>query len=189
MNKVGRSGEWYIFETGNRYLVVKQLNGKHKYFGGFHSLEEAKEHRDYCVEHGWSEDCVKRKRRNRRLTDELHIQEVGDTGKYRVVKLVDGKYVYFGTFDTLDDARRHRDYCISKGWSSDCRVLTRKKHNLPSYITRSGGGFLLQKRSKVHNYRQWFKCLEDAVYERELLLKVDWDEERLWELDECEGTL
>ena len=34
-----------------------------------------------------------------------------------------------------------------------------------------------------------FKSVEDAVRERDLLIRVGWDDDKLMELDEAEGTL
>lgn len=189
MNKVGKSGELYIFEHNNRFNVLKHLDGKQTYFGCFKTLQEAIRHRDYCISKEWSSDC-KMVRNRPKPTGYQHIQKVRYNNRYRVVKRVDGVYKYYGTFDTLEEAKRHRDYCESNDWSSDCRVLTRKKHDLPKYITKSARGYLLQKNSKSTGlYQQWFRRLEDAVKERDLLIKVNWDELKLIELDEIEGTL
>lgn len=189
MNKVGRSGELYIHFHNNRWNVTKHLDGKQYYFGCFKTLEEAKAHRDYCIANGWSMSC-KYDKRKPRPTGYQHIQQVKYNGKYRVVKRINGDYIYYGTFDTLEEAKAHRDYCADNNWSNECRVLTRKKHNLPKYITKSARGYLLQKNSKATGlYQQWFSRLEDAVKERDLLIKVNWDELKLIELDEIEGTL
>ena len=187
---MSNTGEKYISYLNNRYFIKKTIDKVQKYYGSFKTLSEAKAHKEYCIKHNWSDKCMLRK--NRKYTkDMMYIQPVPNSTKYHVCKRIDGVCRYFGTFDTLEEAKRHRDYCISQGWSLDCVYLRRQKHNLPQYITKQRDeGYLLQKVfSDGGAYRRHFPNLESAVYERDLLIRVDWDEERLMELDECEGTL
>ena len=183
------TGEKYIYPNHDGYFIKKTIKGVSKYFGNFKTFEEALEHKNYCEANDWSSDCVNKLRRPY-MNELRHLQRVNNSSKYRVCKKVGERYKYFGTFDSLVKAKAHRDYCEANGWSDACRVLSRKKHDLPRYITRSARGYLLQRNSKSTGlYQQCFKRLEDAVREKELLESVGWDEEKLWELDEIRGTL
>ena len=184
------TGEKYISFLNNRYFLKKTIDGVQKYFGSFKTLTEAKKHKEYCIQHNWSKGCMKRI--HREYNDEYrYIQKVPGTTHYRICKNVNGVYKYFGTFETWDEAKAHRDYCEANNWSKECVYLRRQKHNLPQYITRQRDkGYLLQKTmSDGRQYRRYFSNLDSAIHERNLLLKCDWDEERLMELDESMGTL
>ena len=42
-------------------------------------------------------------------------------GKFSVRKVIKGKLTYFGTFKTLEEAAKYRDYCIIHDWDRKCR--------------------------------------------------------------------
>ena len=181
----------YVYQVKpNWFTVRKYLNGESVYFGGFTKLKDALRHRDYCVKHGWTLDCVKSKRDD----DNRYISQL-PSGKYVIYKnlRVDNahKTIYFGVFETLSEAKNYRDYCIEHGW--DIKLCKRRysSQGLPKYITRQHDGFIVQKMNyrTGEGYSQRFKTLEDAVRERDLLIRCNWDEDELIGLDECEGTL
>lgn len=187
MKKVGRSGERYISYYSGYYNIQKRINGKAICFARFHTLKEAIEYRDKLVEQDWSMS-LRLVKPPRPVTGMKYIQRV--TGGYQVNKRVNGKKMHYGYFKDKRDAMKHRDYCISHDWSEDCIRRCYKKHNLPDYITYNRGGYVVQKYNRD---KEWvgirFRDLDDAVHERDLLVSVDWDEERLMELDEARGTL
>ena len=182
----------YVYQVKpNWFTVRKYLNGESVYFGGFTKLKDALRHRDYCVKHGWTLDCVKSKR-----DDTMRYISQLPSGKYVIYKSLrfngTHKSVYFGLFDTLEEAMKHRDYCIQYDWDLDkCKVKRINKHFLPTHITKGRSGYLLQKKfyDGRDSYHQWFKNLNDAIHEKELLCKCNWDIEELIALDECERTL
>ena len=47
----------YYNKKVKRWVVQKTINGRCHHFGSFTSKEKAYEHRDYCMEHDWSERC------------------------------------------------------------------------------------------------------------------------------------
>lgn len=47
---------YYNKQRGN-WIIQKSINGKKQHFGSFKGYEDAVKHRDYCIEHEWSDDC------------------------------------------------------------------------------------------------------------------------------------
>lgn len=184
------TGERFISFFTGKFNLQKSVNGKAVSFGRFDTLDEAKRHRDYCIRNGWDVDKCKLNTRPPNPNREKYIHKVGNA--YHINKYhKGGVYVYYGSFETLEEAKRHRDYCIKHNWSEDCKKLQRKKYDLPSYITVNKDGYLLQKKPSKDGgeyYGRWFRTLEEAIHERDLLLMVDWDEDRLIELDEAYGS-
>ena len=186
---MSKSGVKYVILSKGRYYVMKQHNGKQKYYGIFDNLDDAVKHRNYCIKHNWNDDCV-----YRRYPDghsKRYLRETNN-GRWVVNKNINGKCVYFGLFDNLEDAMNHRDYCIANDWDLDkCKVKRINKHSLPTHITKGRSGYLLQKKfyDGRDSYHQWFKNLNDAIHEKELLCKCNWSIEELIALDEAEGTL
>ena len=56
----------------------------------------------------------KKKKKKQQLRAAKYIQK--RDGKYYVRKTVEGRTVMFGTYRTLEDAIKVRDYCIEHGW-------------------------------------------------------------------------
>ena len=98
-------------------MIGKQVNGKYFYFGNYQSLEKAKKVRDYFVEHDWD------------ISERFKFMEIPPTryirktraGNYKIVKWLNGKMVYFGTFHSLEDAMLERDLLVESNW--DWEVL------------------------------------------------------------------
>ena len=182
---IGATGERYITYTNNKYRVQKRVDGRQVDYGGFNSLHEAIVHRNYCHINEWDLRC----KANLKDPSMRYIQRL-PSGGYQVSKTMDKNKIHYGYFDNLQDAQRHRDYCVSHDWSKDCIMKTKQCYDLPKHISYNKGKYVVQKyfgKGEVLTIR--FNNLVDAVHERDLLMSVDWDEERLMELDECEGTL
>ena len=45
----------YIQKQGNRYVIIKTINRKKTYFGGFKRIEDARRKRDELIENNWVE--------------------------------------------------------------------------------------------------------------------------------------
>lgn len=107
----------YIHKWKKGFMIGKQVKGKYFYFGNYQSLEKAKKVRDYFVEHDWD------------ISERFKFMEIPPTryirktraGNYKIVKWLNGKMVYFGTFHSLEDAMLERDLLVESNW--DWEVL------------------------------------------------------------------
>ena len=48
-----------------------------------------------------------------------------DNGRYALRKMLKGHMHYYGTYDTIEDAVRVRDYMITYGWDNDYKEVAR----------------------------------------------------------------
>ena len=60
---------------------------------------------------------VKKKPKKSSKTGEKYISSRQNT--FYIRKIVYGKYTTFGTYSSLEDAIKVRDYCIAHGWKQD----------------------------------------------------------------------
>lgn len=162
----------YIKPTGN-YQVSKKINGSQVSFGNYDTLAEAVKWRDYFRDNNW------------RTLDRLHysksqhIQKLAN-GKYKVVKQKNKRKISYGVFDTIEEAEYQVKLCKTFDW--DIRL---KPFNCMQYIhkrTREDGSiaYRIVKHTRYGpEYYGTFNNLEDAKYERDLLLLSDWDYERV----------
>ena len=100
---------------------------------------------------------------------------------YIVQKTINGVAYNFGTARTLIEALMIRDWCIVNNW----KKRYPKTHSTgEKYIRKVKGYFYVQKvvNGKLEHFGS-FKSLEDAIVERDLLIKYNWDLECLCELN------
>ena len=98
-------------------MIGKQINGHFYYFGNYQSLGKAKQARDYFLKNGWD---VKERFKFMKMPPTRYIRKT-KAGNYKIVKWLNKKMVYFGTFHSLDDAMRERDLLVEFNW--DLEVL------------------------------------------------------------------
>lgn len=103
-------------------------------------------------------------------------------GKFQVSKQVNGKRYYFGSYDTLEEAKKVREYFIKHNWDVNERFRFKKTKPFQHIIISEEGNYRVVKRI---NYKLvhfgTFHTLEDAQRERDLLMQFDWDLERVCE--------
>lgn len=163
---MSNTGELYIHLKQGKYVLNKYVLGEHVYFGSFDTLEEAKNHKEYCIRHGWSKDCILKRYRD--LPMYIYETKNGFKVQYDSVR--------YGVFKTLEEAVEHKEYCIKHDWSYSCIVSKYAKHNLPKYISFCHGKFVVQKQLDDKKYvRRYYDSLDDALECRDLLLDNDWD--------------
>jgi len=153
------------------YQVRKKINGNFVSMGYGRTLIEALVKRDWCVANNWQPYPRTTK------TNEKHIQLIGN--HYKVMKRIKGKYKTYGSFDTLGEAVKYRDFIVKKGWSTNykyknpMRNIYRNMRNSRWYISKQINGELMSFGS--------FIDLGECKKERDLLEKLNWDLELLCE--------
>lgn len=95
------------------------------------------------------------------------------SNKYTISKSVNGKNVYFGSYESLDEAMRIRDQLIENGW--DKSIVQGKRdyqRNVKAYYKRIS---LQNNRYRVTNscdeYCGAVGSIEEALYYRDIILK------------------
>ena len=92
------------------YKIEKQINGERLYYGSFNSLEQAIQHRDFLEEQQWNIKYCRKPR------GEKYIQK-SVSGKYKVSKRIKNNQIYYGTFNTIEEAREYRDFLEEHDWN------------------------------------------------------------------------
>ncbi|OED30389.1 hypothetical protein [Methanosphaera sp. WGK6] len=113
--------KYLIKQPGGKYTVSRSINGKTLSFGTFNTLDEARKHRDFCQENNWDDTCRKTKRNNH-VTKDKHLKYITHDKtklKYVVHKMVNGKFTYFGTYNTLEEAMKIRDLLVEHEWDKE----------------------------------------------------------------------
>lgn len=93
---------------------------------------------------------------------------------YVIVKWVDGKRRYLGHATTLIIALMKRDWCKVNGWKPYPQPVTKYiyKNHCGGYEIRKKG--VIDGELKCHSLGV-YRTLEDAQFERDKLVEVDWD--------------
>ncbi len=170
----------YIYfhkETGH-YQVGKKIEGKQYSFGTYDCLEEAKKARDYFIKHGWNIS------ERLRFTRTRFIRKL-PSGNYSVLKQYgNGKSESYGTFPTLEEAEYQVILCKRFNWDIrlkpfDCmKYIVRRVHPTGKVVWR-----IAKQDSDGHIcYYGSFNNLDDAKFERDMLISSDWDYEILCSL-------
>ncbi len=116
----------------------------------------------------------------RGIIDTLNIIKKSD--KYCVVVSKDGKLKQLATGRTLIEALMMRDWCRENGWIPFVRRLQFIQEHGPGiyqiykYFKQNDGSY---KKICFGSYR----TVEDAIEERDLLIKHNWDFEALCSLE------
>lgn len=169
----------YIYPSRNKYVIRKTIYGKRTYYGTFETLQEARKYRDFLVDHAWNTKYIKKNYNINRYIKKPRK-------KYYISKRIDGKDVYFGTFETLQEAREYRDFLEEHEWNPKYRKISRNsqwnKNNLPKniYYNPKQNTYAIRK---VFNQEPitFGTChtLEEAVHERDFWMSIDWDMDML----------
>ena len=173
-----KSGEKYISYRENLdvYEIVKNINGCNEYFGRYHTLEEAVKWRDYFIANDWDV--------NLRLIGTPNKNIYFKLGKYRIIKNIDGKEYYFGSFETFEEAEKRVKDIRLKGWEQvifdNEQLLETTTSNI---IELANGKFEIVKT--INGVKETFGLFDnyaDAEKEVKLLRKCNWDYDII-----CEG--
>lgn len=118
----------------------------------------------------------------RKTPKELEYIRNTPYNSYMIVKHINGRQISFGTFKSLKQAKKHRDFCVRNNWEEECKKRHRLKHI--SQDKRNGRYFIHRKVNGEVKYYGYFSNIIDAIRERDLLIKFNWDIDALWESGE-----
>ena len=158
------------------YEIIKNVNGKNEYFGRYHNLKDAIKWRDYFQENNWN----------------THLRLIGTPnkniylklGKYRILKKINGKEYYFGSFNTYEEAETRVNQIRLKGWEN---VIRDNEQLIETTVTniiqlRNGKYEIVKNINGVKETFGIFQTYEEAEKEVKLLRKCNWDYDAI-----CEG--
>jgi hypothetical protein len=108
-----------------------------------------------------------------------HIDKTA-SGKFKIRKSIKGKNVYFGTYDSFDEAIRVRDMLIDNGW--DKSILITEEDRIKEYykyIRRNGDYYYDVNRPKnnkkgLPRYMGTCLSIEEALYYRDIAKSKDY---------------
>jgi len=106
-------------------------------------------------------------------------------GTYVITKKVKGNDYNFGSYKSLEDAKKARNYFEKNGWSNCLNERLKFSYKQPKYLIWLKSREVWQIRKKINGkliiFGQ-FKRIEDAEEEVKLLKKVNWDIQSLCDL-------
>lgn len=168
-----------IVETDNGKFVVKRV-GCSRPYASFSERFLAERFLELCVEFGWDRVVLKKEKVKLLISTVSPDMFISRTfGKFNVVKFFGKKAFSFGRFESLEDARVHRDLCVERDWDFSCRLCSyvRGKKKLDEkYISMAGDKFLVSKNFGGVNVRfDLCSSLEEARACRDFWVSVGWD--------------
>ena len=81
------------------------------------SEEDAKELVEELKKVNWDGSVLPSEFRDKLVKNNPKYYYKNSTGGYRIVKIINGKEKYFGTFNTVDEAKSHVEYLKSLDWN------------------------------------------------------------------------
>lgn len=115
----------YIQKRGKHYYIYKKVKGHYAYFGTFKTLEEAITERDELISRNWK----KKKYNSKILNETLRYIIKTKTGSYAIKKVINGKFIHFNTFKTLDLALSERDLLEYYKWDYELLIYCEGTYN------------------------------------------------------------
>lgn len=106
---------------------------------------------------------------------------------YVLTKRVMNKNYNFGSYISLNDAKKARDYFEKKGWGKCLDERLKFSYKKPQYIIWLESRKVYQIRKRINGKLKifgQFKTLEEAKREVEIFKKYNWDWETVCDLNE-----
>lgn len=154
----------YISYNGIMYTIQKMLDDKLHVYGFFNDLNEAKKQRDWLVENNWSRlevpDDSKR-----------HIHKQGN--EYLIYMKLENDLEYFGTYPSLEEAKKMRNKLIENDWSLSDSANVEK---ISDFIYFDGNFYFIEK--EIDNQKRIYgvyKNKNQAISDEKTLKRYDWD--------------
>lgn len=114
---------------------------------------------------------------------------VTHSNTYTIQRTFNKKCKNYGSFPTLEEAKAYLEKVIENDWDEKLLAKNNQKELYPLryiYKDKSGSYAVLKKINGKMERFGTFKRLEDAINERDLLIKYDWDFELLCEYGNTE---
>ena len=109
----GIPGTKHIHYHSGRYRVRKIIRYKQIIYGTFKTLQEAINHRDYCIKNRWSTNCIQ---------ENINKYICKRPKGYEVNYMVNGVQEYQGLYHTIEEAREVKDLLVKYNgdWDRIC---------------------------------------------------------------------
>lgn len=107
-----------------------------------------------------------------------YIHQNNRCGTFIITKKINGKETNFGSYSTLKEAIKWRNYFQKEGWGKCYDERLAYSTNPPKYITYIKERKLYRIQKTIDGKKEYFghfKNYSDAIEEVELLKKYDWD--------------
>lgn len=185
-----KNPKYYTYSSKKQlYEVRKTIKGKFHTFGYYHTEEEAQFIVEGLKKANWNpnhleEEYLEFWEEKNKENPFKHIHKM--KYDYSIDKNVNGEFIHYYSCKSLIQALMVRDLLIANDWDP----LVVPKHQTATgepYIYKSSktDSFVIQKTINGQSVHfNTFKTLEDAILERELLIKYDWDMEKVCENEE-----
>ena len=149
----------------DEYIVFRFIDNEKEVFGPYNSLELAKKAKYNLKFTGWESDLDYVGSKYGRYIYKQHE-------KFVVRRVISGEFVDFGTFDSLDEAKKARDDLVFNNWG---------KYNIPrnrgygKYITKLKDKFKVQRviNGEMISFG-YYDTLEDATKARDKFESENW---------------
>ena len=102
---------------------------------------------------------------------------------FDVYNRTDGKRKYYAHCKTLIQALMIRDYGVANNWKPFPKIHTSETHE-PYIHKRERGYCIIKQINGKLTYFGIYDKIEDAIAERDLLIKFDWDWDNVCECSE-----
>lgn len=170
----GKYGK-YIAKHNGFYKIHKLINGEQRFFGAFHTIEEAENLRDLLIENDWDDSKIDPALLNPFISNpdlERHYYIRKERGRFIVSKIIDGELKYFGTYDTKEEAVKARDELWENNWQVEEEFGEEK---IDEYVYLVGDEYIV--KNEINGSEEifgTFKDMAEAIKFRNLCVRNNW---------------
>lgn len=161
----------FLRHVGNKWQISR--NGT--YYGTYPNLYSAMKMRDFLIAHKWAKRYIKYS--CKRENTQYHCI-YRNKGGYSIRKSIKGEIIYFGYYDTLDEAVDQRDWFEVNNWDTrliNTKKLKRTKDPTMRYITKHHGKYeIIKQINGKQRYFGSYNTLREAKHMRKKLIKNNW---------------
>ena len=157
-----------IYFQRGKYEIRKVINKKKEYFGRYNSKEEAKSIRNLLEKDNWNKENIAKKPQN----PDRYIYCLKE--KCKIEKIINKKKEYFGTYDSIEEAKPIRDQLEKHNWNK--KYIPQKPQKQDRYIHFHQEKYEIEKIIKNKPiYFGRYDSIEKAREVRDQLEKHNWN--------------